>query len=223
MKNKFFQDRIDVISLNDVAPAVFSGEDLSRSGVWRETISFERGKNYLVEATSGAGKSSLCSYLFGTRTDYEGVIKFNGTDIRGFDMNTWQLLRREHIAYLPQDLELFGELTALENILLKNDLVRTVPIEEIEEMLRLLGVSERRDFPVGKMSVGQRQRVALIRALCQPFDFLLLDEPVSHLDPANNALAAAMVLDIASRRQAGIITTSVGNHLQLNDPIKIRL
>lgn len=223
MKNKFFQGRIEIISLRDVAPEVFSGEDLSRSGVWRETICFERGKHYLVEATSGAGKSSLCSYLFGSRTDYEGVIRFNDTDIHDFDMNAWQRLRRENIAYLPQDLELFGELTAIENIFLKNDLTRAFANEEIEEMLRLLGVSGRRDFPVRKMSVGQRQRVALIRALCQPFDFLLLDEPVSHLDSENNAIAAQMVMDVVAKRQAGIITTSVGNHLQLKDPIKIRL
>ena len=82
--------------------------------------------------------------------------------------------------------------------------------------MRRLGILFRRDYPAGRMSIGQQQRLAIIRALCQPFDFILLDEPVSHLDEENNRIAAEIIAEEARRQGAGIISTSVGNHLLLD-------
>ena len=73
------------------------------------------------------------------------------------------------------------------------------------------------------MSIGQQQRVGIIRALCQPFDFILLDEPVSHLDEENNRRAARMIAGEALRQGAGIITTSVGNPLLLEGAATLKL
>ena len=73
------------------------------------------------------------------------------------------------------------------------------------------------------MSIGQQQRVGIIRALCQPFDFIMLDEPVSHLDEENNLKAARMIASEARRQHAGIITTSVGNPLLLDECINLKL
>ena len=84
--------------------------------------------------------------------------------------------------------------------------------------MKLSEIDNRISRPAGKLSVGQKQRVALIRALCQPFSFILLDEPVSHLDARNNELCANMVTDAAAAQQAGVIFTSVGNPLTVNVP-----
>ena len=73
------------------------------------------------------------------------------------------------------------------------------------------------------MSLGQRQRVAAVRAVCQPFDFLLLDEPVSHLDETNNRILASLLQEEADERGAGIISTSVGNPLLLDNAEVMRL
>ena len=89
--------------------------------------------------------------------------------------------------------------------------------------MKELGIDSRADYPVGRMSIGQQQRVAIIRSLCQPFDFIILDEPVSHLDPDNNRIAARMIQREAERQGAGIITTSVGNRLLLDNLKTIRL
>lgn len=138
-------------------------------------------------------------------------------------MERWQELRRRNLAYLPQELSLFPELTALQNIELKNSLTSHVGTERIEEWLHELGIDSRRDYPVGRMSIGQQQRVGIIRALCQPFDFIMLDEPVSHLDEENNLKAARMIASEARRQNAGIITTSVGNPLLLDECINLKL
>lgn len=204
-------------------PAVFESESIPGSDIWKSTAVFERGRFYRVEAASGGGKSSLCSFIYGLRTDYLGNLRFDGSDTSGFTIEQWQEARRRHLAYLPQELGLFGELTVMENIELKNGLTGWKTKSQVEEMLEALGVASKRDALASRLSVGQRQRVALARALCQPFDFLLLDEPVSHLDETNNRLAAALVAEEASLQGAGIIATSVGNPLLLEDPFILKL
>lgn len=203
------------ITLDDALPSVFKGEKPVPSDIWRTRVSFEKGRHYIVSAESGTGKSSLCAYIYGARRDYEGTITFNDTDIRNFTTSKWQEVRRSNLAYLPQELDLFPELSAWDNIILKNDLTGHFQGEKIEALLVRLGIGARRNFPVGKMSIGQQQRVAIIRALCQPFDFIFLDEPVSHLDSENNRIAASLIEEEAASQNAAIISTSVGNHLLL--------
>ena len=71
--------------------------------------------------------------------------------------------------------------------------------------------------------MGQQQRAAAIRAVCQPFDFIILDEPVSHLDEENNHTLAEIITEEAASQGAGIITTSVGNSLAVSKPIILTL
>ena len=217
------EPRIKAIRLSGAVPEVFASEGIGTgSEVWLSEVEFRRGCRVVVEAASGTGKSSLCAYIYGARTDYRGSLAFDSdaggsVDARTLGMERWQTLRRRSLAYLPQELALFPELSAIENIMLKNGLTGAVGPDRVEHWLELLGLAARRDFPVGKMSLGQQQRVALIRALCQPFDFLLLDEPVSHLDETNNRIAASIVEERAAETGGGVIATSVGNRLLLSE------
>ena len=67
----------------------------------------------------------------------------------------------------------------------------------------------------GKLSFGQQQRVAFIRSLCQPFDFIFLDEPISHLDDENGRIMGELVISEAREQGAGVIVTSIGKHIGL--------
>ena len=194
---------------------MFAGHSGIVSDVWQQDISLERGKRYLISAESGTGKSSMCSYIFGYRQDYSGVIAFDGRDIRSLSVAEWCDVRQRHIAYLPQDMRLFGELTAMENVELKNGITGFKSRDEIRRLFQMLGLEDKQDSLVSKLSIGQQQRVAIIRTLCQPCDFIMLDEPVSHLDDENNRIVADLVTQEASRQGAGVIATSVGNHLQM--------
>lgn len=215
--------QIGRIEMKGMLPRVFVSEKIPPSDVWRHDVAFERGKFYLVEAASGGGKSSMCAYIFGSRTDYEGRLLFDGEDAAGISMAGWQALRRRNIAYLPQELSLFPELTAWENIQLKNRVTGYASDKMVERWLEQLGIASRRDYPAGRMSIGQQQRVAIIRSVCQPFDFILLDEPVSHLDEENNRIAATIIAEEARRQGAGVISTSVGNHILLDYNERLRL
>lgn len=216
-------DHIETISLSDMLPKVFIGEEIPHSEVWLTECTFRRGRHYLIEAPSGGGKSSLMAYIYGARKDYQGRLHFNGRPASELSIANWQKLRRNNIAYLPQELDLFPELTCMENIKLKNDLTGHVPQERIDEWLDRLGIAFRRDYPAGRMSIGQQQRLAIIRSLCMPFDFILLDEPVSHLDGANNMIAAEIISEEAARQGAGVISTSVGNPLLLHSAENLKL
>lgn len=215
------------ITIDMALPHVFRGMEheahLRDSEVWLASLTLERGCRVCIAAESGGGKSSLLSFICGERTDYDGRILFDGRDARTLNINDWCDVRMCNLALLPQEMRLFGELTVLENIELKNRLTRHRTRAQIVDMLDEFGIAAKADAPASRLSVGQQQRVALVRALCQPFDFILLDEPVSHLDEANNRIAAAMVEREASASGAGIIATSVGNPLLLTAPTVIRL
>lgn len=211
---------LNSIVLRHVIPDIFkdgnSNQPTPESEVWMEEVVFKRGEFYMIQAESGTGKSSLCSFIYGNRGDYSGEILFDGTDIRTFDVDEWCRRRTNSLALLPQEMRIFPELTALENIQIKNRLTNFKTDKEILEMLERLELSDKTDTKASKMSVGQQQRVAIIRTLCQPMDFLLLDEPVSHLDTRNNASVAELIREEASRQGAGIIATSVGYDISLD-------
>lgn len=206
---------MDRISLKQVVPHVFAQESNLKSEVWGKDIDFCKGKTYLVEAASGTGKSTLCSYITGYRHDYNGAILFDTKDIAQLTHADWVQMRQRHISHLYQELRLFPELTAFENIEIKNRLTHHLTNNRIDEMFNLLGISQKRDTPIAQMSFGQQQRVAMIRALAQPFDFILVDEPVSHLDEHNSSIMATLLLEEAREQEAGIIATSIGKHMDL--------
>ena len=79
----------------------------------------------------------------------------------------------------------------------------------------MLGIADKINAKVGRMSFGQQQRVALMRALVQPFDFLLADEPISHLDDNNGRIMGEIMMKEAHAQGAGVIITSIGKHIPL--------
>ena len=206
---------MEQIGLNNTLPRVFAGQDGIHSDVWLKDIALERGKRYLISAESGTGKSSMCSYIYGYRQDYSGTITFDGQDIHSLSIAQWCDIRQRHIAYLAQDMRLFGELTAMENVELKNRITGFKSRDEVLRLFETMGIPDKVDSLASKLSIGQQQRVAIIRTLCQPCDFIMLDEPVSHLDDENNRIVADLITQEAARQGAGVIATSVGNHLKM--------
>ena len=211
------------ITLQNTLPEVFAGKDSIDSDIWHKEVEFERGHFYQIEAASGTGKSSLCSYIYGYRNDYQGIIGFDRNNIRQLGVKEWVEIRKRSLSMLFQDLRLFPELTAMENVLLKNSLTGFKKKKEIKDLFLQLGIVDKIDVPIGKMSFGQQQRVALIRALCQPFDFLFMDEPISHLDEVNAKIMARILTEEAVKQGAGVIVTSIGKHLELDYTKKLML
>jgi len=199
-----------------VIPQVFASREQQDSEIWQQDVVFEKGRLYLVEADSGKGKSTFCSYIQGYRNDFSGQLLFDDVDVKSLKVNDWVNIRERHISLLFQELRLFPELTAMENVEIKNKLTGFKSRAQIDEWFDMLGIGDKRDAKVGRMSFGQQQRVAMIRALVQPFDFILADEPISHLDDSNSAIMGKILMDEAHMQGAGVIITSIGKHMNLD-------
>lgn len=184
----------------------------------RPELRFEQGKKYMVCAKSGHGKSSLLNFIYGINKEYEGTIEILSENEEGK-----KSLGTHILSYMFQDLCLFPELTAIENVQLKNDLTNFKSDSEIEKMLTALLPAEKRHQPVASLSLGQQQRVAAVRALCQPMRFLMMDEPFSHLDKETAQKVADMVVAEVDRQGAGLIVTALDPIEMLPFDIKLNL
>lgn len=214
---------MDKIELHSVVPSVFANVPDLHSDIWNSDVTFDKGGLYLVEADSGKGKSTFCSYILGYRHDYSGRILFDALPLPTLKVSDWVGIRKQHLSYLFQELRLFPELTAYENVEIKNKLTGFKTKKQITDWFDMLGIADKLDAKVGHMSFGQQQRVAMIRALVQPFDFILADEPISHLDDNNSRIMGEVMMTEAKAQGAGVIVTSIGKHIDLDYEKVLRL
>ena len=147
----------------------------------------------------------------------------NDTDISLFSAREWSQIRKNRLSYIFQGLELFDELSALDNILLKNSITGQKTEKEIREMAHKLGIEDFLGQKTGILSFGQQQRVAIIRALCQPFEFLLADECFSHIDTENSRIAFELIREECKVRNAGLILSSLNSNGEIDTDKKMQV
>ncbi|WP_281847703.1 ATP-binding cassette domain-containing protein [Olleya namhaensis] len=201
------------ITIQNITPNFFTP---ASSEVWSKNFELLPNSKYLIKAVSGSGKSSFFNFLYGLNNRYSGSIIFDKTTIASFSENDWTSLRREKISIVFQGLRLFPELTALENIQLKNTLTNHKSETEILAMLAQLDVDQLAHKKAETLSYGQQQRVAIVRALCQPFKILILDEPFSHIDQAQITNAVNLVSQEVEQNKATLIIASLGDTYNIN-------
>lgn len=193
------------ILLEKVLPVFIEETKTTHSQVWNKTLSFNKGENIHIIAPSGSGKTSLIHFLYGLRNDYRGRILYDSSDIKNFDAEKFSTWRQSHISIVFQDLRLFTEQTVLQNLEIKRILFPFEATNPIEAMANRLGIYHKLNKLCNTCSYGEQQRIAIIRALQQPFDFLLLDEPFSHLDELNKKKAMELIEEESHKRNATII------------------
>ena len=179
------------------------------SDAWNQQLTIDAGNSILFRAPSGKGKSTFIQILYGLRKDYKGRVYWDKKAIQDFDDETWAKLRSRDLSIVFQDLRLFNDLTVAENLELKQSLTNTVSMREVKEWLELLGLEQKWEQKAETLSYGERQRVAIIRSLLQPFKWLLLDEPFSHLDNENAARAAALIQRRVADNAAGLLVVDL--------------
>ncbi|MEP7141255.1 MAG: ATP-binding cassette domain-containing protein [Ferruginibacter sp.] len=193
------------ILLQKVLPVFFEEMNVDDSQVWNKTVSLNKGENIHIIAPSGSGKTSLIHFLYGLRNDYKGQVSYDSNDIKKFDAEKFSVWRRQHISIVFQDLRLFMEQTVLQNLEIKRSLYPFHEVNNIDAMAIRLGIKSKLHKPCKTCSYGEQQRIAIIRALQQPFDFLLLDEPFSHLDELNRKKAMDLMEEESKKRNATIV------------------
>ncbi|HEX2606277.1 MAG TPA: ATP-binding cassette domain-containing protein [Flavisolibacter sp.] len=194
-----------LLQLQDLLPTYFEESRKSTSEIWGKNLEFRKGELIKIVAPSGSGKTSLMHFLYGLRKEYSGTIRWNDQLQSTADAETLSVQRTGPVSIVFQDLRLLPEMTVYENINIKRQLAPFHPPEKIQAFAEQLGIGTKLQSLARTCSYGEQQRVAIIRALMQPFDFLLLDEPFSHLDTANAQKAMTLMLEQARQRQAAIL------------------
>jgi putative ABC transport system ATP-binding protein len=151
------------------------------------SLDVEAARMTAIMGPSGSGKSTLMHLLAGLDTPTEGRIVLDGTDITGLSEKKLTLLRRETIGFVFQFFNLLPMLTAEENITLPLSIAGQKPDPEwLEELLRTVGIAERRNHRPSELSGGQQQRVAVARALITRPKVIFADEPTGNLDSTSS-------------------------------------
>ena len=144
------------------------------------SFEIEKGELVVIVGPSGAGKTTLLNILGGMDTLTSGQVVLDGTEVSGMNKKQLTQYRRENVGFVFQFYNLIGNLTALENVELANQICKN-PLDA-EQILKDVGLGERmKNFP-SQMSGGEQQRVAIARALAKNPKLLLCDEPTGALD-----------------------------------------
>ena len=192
-------------------PEPLSSIQHGEKSIWGASFSLNKGEKVVLNASSGKGKTTFTHTLAGVRKDYSGDLKFDDQQLSEISPESWAKYRSRKISFVFQDLQLFPELTVKENLEVKNLLTDSFTEERFKSMLNDLGIDDKYDVPCKLLSMGQQQRVAIIRSLAQPFDWLILDEPFSHLDEGNTQKCLKMINDRCDEIEAGFMLTTLGD------------
>jgi ABC-type lipoprotein export system ATPase subunit len=200
-----------IIQLNQVIPIPLRDKIQQRtSDIWNNNVTFSKGQWVKVKAPSGTGKTTLVHTLYKLRHDYKGTVQYDGNDLQNMPAAKLSEYRQQKVSVIFQDMRLFANLTARENIELKRIMYK--PMYEasvIDQMAERLGVQHILKQTAYTCSYGEQQRIAIIRSLVQPFNWLMMDEPFSHLDNANTKKAAELIAEECTKRGAGFILTDL--------------
>ena len=213
------------LTIKNIVPIPLKEKLIQRSSdVWNKQLTFNTNEWVKINAPSGTGKTTFIHILYKLRNDYEGTVQYNDKDVKQINATQLAIYRQQNISIVFQDLKLFPNITAKENIEL-NRVMQTAFYDEnkINEMAETLGVASVLNQKAGLCSYGEQQRIAIIRALIQPFNWLLMDEPFSHLDKANISKAATLIAEECKKRNAGFILTDLDEDEHFNYSKKISL
>lgn len=164
------------------------------------SFSLEKGEFAAVIGESGSGKSTLLNCIGALDTPTSGTIRIDGQDLFSMKEEARTIFRRRSIGFIFQSFQLVPELNVEQNIMFPLLLdYRRPKSDEVEELLELLGLQDRRNHLPGQLSGGQQQRTAIGRALITRPRLILADEPTGNLDSRNSQDVMAL-LTRASRR-----------------------
>lgn len=196
------------LSINHLIPDPLKDKVTAASSwVWGQELTLNQGERVLIQGPSGSGKTLFTDILYGIRKDYSGGVHWSVYNLMEANKADVSRLRASSLSIVFQDLKLFDILTVMDNIELQRGLTDTVSEYDIEKWVTRLGLKDKMYTIVKELSLGEQQRVAIIRALAQPFDWLLLDTPFSYQDSYNKGKATALINEVTSISRAGILIT----------------
>ena len=199
-----------IVELKNLTKSYTEGKQ-SRVILDNVTLSFNPGEFILLLGQSGSGKSTLLNLISGIDAPDSGDILINGTAINQLSERQRTLFRREHIGFIFQFFNLIPTLTMTENITLPMQLnggVSAAREKEVKAMIERVGLSHRQDAFPDRLSGGEQQRVAILRAVLHNPTVLLADEPTGNLDEETGQTIIELLLELTRNANKTLIMAS---------------
>ncbi len=172
------------------------------------TLHIRAGETVALLGRSGSGKSTLLNLISGLATPDHGEITVAGRDLRRLDERQRTLLRRRHLGFIYQFFNLIATLSVLDNVMLPLELDgRTAgsDYERARHLLTTVGLADRADAFPDRLSGGEQQRIALVRALVHEPPLILADEPTGNLDEETGAMVLALLEQLGRGAGRGML------------------
>ena len=184
------------------------------------SLEVKEGESVAILGPSGSGKTTLLNLIGGLDHPDGGTIHFKGEEISRYGSREMERFRNRSIGFVFQFHHLLPQCTLLENVLIptlleKQRQVRDEKLKRAEMLLRRVGIWEHRDKLPGKLSGGECQRAAVVRAMINQPGLLLADEPTGALDRENVERMADLLLEL--NREDGLALLVVTHSTELAD------
>lgn len=181
------------------------------------SFSLEKGEFAAIVGESGSGKSTLLNCIGALDTPTSGTILMDGQNLFSMKEESRTIFRRRNIGFIFQSFQLVSELNVEQNIMFPLLLDYRKPDQkEVNEILNLLGLTERRYHLPSQLSGGQQQRVAIGRALITKPKIILADEPTGNLDSKNSQDVMDMLTKASRQYQQTILIITHNKNLTVN-------
>ena len=174
-------------------------------------LEINQGTNIGITGKSGSGKSTFLQIVASLDKPTRGEIFFNENKLNQMKNDELSKLRLENFGFVYQFHHLLEDMTILENVLLPNQYNKSdkkFNNEEIFNLLEKVGLSERLHHLPWKLSGGEKQRAAIVRAIVNKPNFLFLDEPTGNLDESNAKSIQELLINLSKDLKFSLITSS---------------
>jgi ABC-type lipoprotein export system ATPase subunit len=183
-----------------------------------DDLSVERGSSTAVIGQSGTGKTTLLNLISGVAVPGAGSIITNGVDIASLDDGARRDFRIQNIGFIFQEFELLEYLNVLDNMLLPYRISGALQLtagvrKRAGELAEQVGIADKLGRYVHRLSQGERQRVAICRALLPDPALILADEPTGNLDPENTDRVLDIVFDYVQSYGSTLLSVTHERHL----------
>ena len=211
------EDMSSILKVEDLVKYYGEGENQVRA-VDHTSLQIERGKFTAIVGRSGSGKSTLLHLIGGLDRPDSGKVWIDGTDIYSRKDDKLAQFRRKKIGFIFQDFNLIPSLNVWENIVLPLGLDnRKVKPREVEDILKKIGLQDKKDAMPSALSGGQKQRTAIARALVTRPAIILADEPTSALDPISTAKIEELIAELKNDYTVVIVTHNMQQAARCSD------
>lgn len=194
-------------------------------GLDKVNLEFSKGEFVAVTGESGSGKSTLLNVITGLDSYEEGEMFIRGEATSAYDDEQWDSYRRDNIAFIYQNYNLIDSYTVLQNVeavMLIQEVPENVRKQKAEEYINRVGLGPQMSNKASHLSSGQKQRLAIARALAKNTDIIVADEPTGNLDTENGRQVIELLHKLSEEKLVIIVTH---NYEQVQEFVtrKIRL